>query len=802
MNARRRASILTLAVTACVAAICISSANAGQILRVPSVYPTIQTAIDDANDGDWVLVAPGTYMEAVKMKAGVDLIGNGPADTILTAEQTNAVVRGADNCRLDGFTIIGDIHEDIDGVFCHDVNDFTISSNVIRNCTWSGISAVRSTITIRNNVIYGSRCAGVFLTYPAANRSVIVNNTIWNNANEADITIWLGASALVVNNILQDLDCDEASLAEIRFNDIANQPAMGDNIQADPLFADPNAGDFHLKSRTGRWDPNTQGWVRDDLTSPCIDAGDPNSLIGEEPEPNGGRVNMGAYGGTREASKSQGRILYVDDDAPGNGTGTTWERAYRDLQAALDVAQAGDEIRVASGIYRPSKGMLVSASNRHASFSLISGVAIRGGFAGAAGADPNARDVAWFESILSGDFEGDEGGVKNGSYNCFHVVRGDNVDATAVLDGFTIEGGVADQLPPVDDGGGGLTISQGSPTILNCTFRRNSARNRGGAVATYQSQGTFIDCTFIENMSSYTGGAVESNASELQFTGCAFIRNTVDTRVPGGGAVYTIGRSHCRFTRCRFVENVASYGGAVRNEDSIAVFQNCLFFGNRALYYRFSLSAPGSLRIAGLPGSGGPDVRTLRRKDGVGGAIYSAGGSILTLDSCTVVDNYADMWGGIWNWPDCSCEVTNCIVWGNSDVYNAAGSQQIRGDIVTARYCCVQDLPDSLAGVGNIDSDPAFARSGRWVDSSDPTQDIGPRYMATQWIDGDYHLQSQSGRWDPDRVEWVADDLTSPCIDAGDPDAPFGVEPQPNGGRINMGVYGGTGEASKSYNDQ
>jgi hypothetical protein len=40
------------------------------------------------------------------------------------------------------------------------------------------------------------------------------------------------------------------------------------------------------------------------VTSPCIDAGDPNSPIMYEPFPNGGVVNMGAYGGTTQASKS------------------------------------------------------------------------------------------------------------------------------------------------------------------------------------------------------------------------------------------------------------------------------------------------------------------------------------------------------------------------------------------------------------------------------------------------------------------------------------------------------------------
>ena len=76
------------------------------------------------------------------------------------------------------------------------------------------------------------------------------------------------------------------------------------NIEADPLFADPDNYDYHLKSQAGRFDPNMQSWVQDEVTSPCIDAGDPNSPVGYEPFPNGGYVNMGAYGGTSEASKS------------------------------------------------------------------------------------------------------------------------------------------------------------------------------------------------------------------------------------------------------------------------------------------------------------------------------------------------------------------------------------------------------------------------------------------------------------------------------------------------------------------
>lgn len=97
-------------------------------------------------------------------------------------------------------------------------------------------------------------------------------------------------------------------------------------------------------------------------------------------------------------------------------------------------------------------------------------------------------------------------------------------------------------------------------------------------------------------------------------------------------------------------------------------------------------------------------------------------------------------------------------------------------------------------GPGNLAADPCFADPGRWDDSGtpdDPNDDF--------WVEGDYHLKSQAGRWDPASESWVIDDVTSPCIDAGDPNSPVGDEPEPNGGRVNMGAYAGTPEASMSY---
>jgi len=72
---------------------------------------------------------------------------------------------------------------------------------------------------------------------------------------------------------------------------------------ADPMMVDSDAGDYHLFSEYGRYDLATNSWVLDDATSPCVDAGDPADNPMGEPMPNGGRINIGAYGGMGHASK-------------------------------------------------------------------------------------------------------------------------------------------------------------------------------------------------------------------------------------------------------------------------------------------------------------------------------------------------------------------------------------------------------------------------------------------------------------------------------------------------------------------
>ncbi|MHC4567085.1 MAG: hypothetical protein ACYTE3_15185, partial [Planctomycetota bacterium] len=177
-----------------------------------------------------------------------------------------------------------------------------------------------------------------------------------------------------------------------------------------------------------------------------------------------------------------GKSIYVDDDATGTNDGTSWSNAYTFLQDALADARIGlkpVEIRVAQGIYKPYHGSWEKSTDSIVSFQLINEVTIAAGYAGFGEQDPNARDVQLYETILSGDLNGDDIDINdpcdmllvqfNRGDNSDHVVKGSDTNASAILDGFTITGGhlmAVSMGPPT--GGAGMYIASGSPTIINC----------------------------------------------------------------------------------------------------------------------------------------------------------------------------------------------------------------------------------------------------------------------------------------------------------------------------------------------
>jgi len=202
------------------------------------------------------------------------------------------------------------------------------------------------------------------------------------------------------------------------------------------------------------------------------------------------------------AGGAQGAVSFVDDDAAAGGNGQSWATAYKYLQDALaGVAGSGGtitEIRVARGTYKPDQGTGKTPGDRTATFQLINGVALKGGYAGLGAPDPNARDIAANVTTLSGDLAGNDGSnFANNGENSNHVVTGSGTDATAVLDGVTVKAGNADGNWP-NNAGGGMFNDSGSPTVTHCTFSGNSATG-GGGMHNDSSSPAVTTCTFSGN---------------------------------------------------------------------------------------------------------------------------------------------------------------------------------------------------------------------------------------------------------------------------------------------------------------
>ncbi|MBN2180621.1 MAG: S8 family serine peptidase [Sedimentisphaerales bacterium] len=324
----------------------------------------------------------------------------------------------------------------------------------------------------------------------------------------------------------------------------------------------------------------------------------------------------------------------------------------------------------------------------------------------------------------------------------------------SVINGFTLMNGY------VGGRGGAISCDQSSPTITNCIFQANKAGKYGGAIYNFNnSSPTITYCTFYQNSAGINqsesgngGGICNLINSNPNIIDCLFFRNSATYQ---GGGIYNDDYSEPVIIRCTFKENSAKYGGGIYNYfNSNPTLSNCLFTANSADY---------------------------------GGAIQNAEATV-TLKNCVLTTNSANRGGGIWNSLGGISILNNCIIWNNSDINGTSEAAQIYGinnnQNSIANYCCIQNFAGGIKGIGNINNDPLFF---------DPDND-------------DFHLKSTGWRWDKQRQRWHYDNVTSPCIDAGNPGSPLNDEllttpddPTNKWGiniRINMGIYGGTNEAS------
>ena len=324
---------------------------------------------------------------STELGGGIGVVGGAPEIIDCTIEQCQAgglgtavsggygagigLIRGSDakivNCTINGNA--GYYNSYGAGVYCRQSGALLANCDISFNraqgnnngggiyCGGSSTNVVLERCIISNNTAEAG--GGIFASSPAYVR--VTNCTIANNSGGGihsdgsniairNSIVWYNDGAAVVLN-------NPVSFSPVLYSNIQGYyPGQG-NIHANPLFASAAGNDYHLRSELGRYYHGQ--WVTDQDHSPCIDAGDPQAqedLVGSEPFPNGNRINMGAYGGTPEASKSIGPLIFHVDCERGSdfNTGLSRSNAFATIQRALapDAAIDGDTVMVWPGVYQ------------------------------------------------------------------------------------------------------------------------------------------------------------------------------------------------------------------------------------------------------------------------------------------------------------------------------------------------------------------------------------------------------------------------------------------------------------------
>lgn len=473
-------------------------------------------------------------------------------------------------------------------------------------------------------------------------------------------------------------------------------------------------------------------------------------------------------------------VIYVDADAAPGGDGSTWLKAYNALYDGLWAASDGKEVWVAEGLYLPG-------ASRDATFSMVQGVAVYGGFAGRED-NRNERDYTNNTTMLSGDLLGNDTPVwGNREDNVYHVVSASSI-TSARLDGFVIRGGnasVGDAFT-APSMGAGMLIDQcgGLITVTNCIFADNFA---------------------------FTGGALSSRRSALVNIGnCVFSGNkcTDDTAGSdgGGGAIraYETTNNIIHSTICGNTAPFSVGGGLSSPNGSHVVLRNSLVAGNSS----------------GIS---------------LGGGMYMKNRAFY-VTNCTFNGNYPE---AIWH-RDCSPGqplVMYSILW-RSILDNKEITETT--PLALVRYSDINDLvhnPLPPLSTRNTNAPPVFAfdTNGHWSIDSVYTPSNGTTLLtdsAASWESGALKgalLTAETGSYlqfyvksntrttitvwgdaseyghieDPYRIIDYHLYYSSPCIDVsylarapGDPIPLWNLEPDYPAGYINMGHHGNTPEAA------
>ncbi|ALL04042.1 hypothetical protein AQ505_00160 [Pedobacter sp. PACM 27299] len=388
--------------------------------------------------------------------------------------------------------------------------------------------------------------------------------------------------------------------------------------------------------------------------------------------------------------------LHVNAAATGDDNGIDWGNGFTDLQAALAIAKDGDEIWMAKGKYSPGAGP-------KATFSLVSGVKLYGGFAG------TETDLTQRVPDASGRFTTNETVLHGNDINRHVVFNNTLLSPNTLMDGLTITAGFADSTrldgygagiyngAAVMNGtynnlviknnrahiyGGGMYNASPGLKMTNVLFENNEVTNTtryGGGLFNTGSNAILNQVTF-KNNKAIIGGGVYNNVANVKLNDVRFEGNTASTT---GGGLHSI--AEIIIDRASFLENTADQKGAGIFAYGLITIRNAVFSKNR---------------ITGI----------LAASNGAG--VYVESSTTATIQNSTFSNNTVAvtslpgtfLGAGLWAAPT-TVNVYNSIFWGNKrggnveDQIGGAVLKNMANNIVQNNYS---------SGTNNLIGNPDF----------------------------------------------------------------------------------------------
>ncbi|MDY7092394.1 MAG: choice-of-anchor Q domain-containing protein [Acidobacteriota bacterium] len=324
--------------------------------------------------------------------------------------------------------------------------------------------------------------------------------------------------------------------------------------------------------------------------------------------------------------------FYVSPQGNNSNSGTSWSAARQTIASALSSAGSGDQVWVAAGTYQES-------------LTMVSGVALYGGFQGTE-SSVDQRDLSSASSTT----------IIDGSGASAVITVPSNASTSTRIDGFTVQHG--QRL---------ILCNSGSAPVINGNTLTGQNDSRGysfssGAVYCTDASPTITNNLIVNNSSSATmpgmsinAGGVYASGGSPKIVGNTFYQNKVNNMdtvgLPShGGALYADNSD------CTFADNIVANnsvtglgrqgGGVWVSGGSTALSTNCYWSNSPADIYGASLQ-PGDLQDDPQfydPGSGDFELQSTSPCINAGNSTFlPSGDSTDRYGEPRIVDSAMDM---------------------------------------------------------------------------------------------------------------------------------------------------------------